>query len=305
MSWLEDACLLDDLAGALDTGAPFPPEPPSQHLDIFRAAVALHCQRPASIPGPTVAKHHRRAARQTVRIGAMAAAMVVAVASGAAASVGSDGLPLPRRVRAVADAVGLPVDSVALDDTHQHLHQLQSAVQAKDHRRAELAITRLRHDVLHLPEDERRKAEPEVETALADATTSLAEPGPGRSPANPTAGSNAPLPAAPARTATPTGGQPLKERTGAPPLATTPAPSVPDAPPPTTAMDATGGFTADLADPAGGPSQDPGMDPEAGQAAADSPNTAGAISSEEESADTGGPPSRADDEPAATSAAMP
>jgi hypothetical protein len=176
VSWREGDDLLRDLAGALSADAALPAAPPPHHLDIFRAAVALHCEPPTRPqPRPVLATRRRVAARRTARVGTIAASLVLVVASAAAAGVRTDGLPLPRPVRAVADAVGLPVDSVALDDTHQHLQQLQEALRAQDHNRASLAVTRLRRDVLHLSEEERRAAEPQVESALAIAAGALSD----------------------------------------------------------------------------------------------------------------------------------
>ncbi|MGH9008766.1 MAG: hypothetical protein ACRDYF_02850 [Acidimicrobiia bacterium] len=167
----DDAALLEDLAEALTTD-PLP-EPPRHDLELLRAAIAFHLEPPGRAK-PVPASRQRLAARRTARVGTMAASFVMLLTSAAAAAgVASDGISLPRPVRAVADAVGLPVDSVALDDTHQHLQDLRDAVRSEDHHRVERVLAKLRVDLSRLPENERRGAQPEVETAVAQAAASV------------------------------------------------------------------------------------------------------------------------------------
>jgi hypothetical protein len=168
----DDDALLRELAAAL-TAPPLPTEPPRHHLDLLKAAVAFHVE-PAGPPPRPQPPRRRLAARRTVRVGTMAASLVLAVASAAAASgITSDGLALPRPLRAVAEAVGLPVASVALDDTRQHLRALREAARSHDHPRVQRVVAELQEDISRLPEDERREAQPEVEIAVAQAAGSL------------------------------------------------------------------------------------------------------------------------------------
>ena len=93
------------------------------------------------------------------RAGSVAAGLVVFSASAAAAN---GGVPLPRPVRVVAYNVGLPVDSPALDDTHQHIEDLKEAVKANDKPKAEATVRRLEKDLTKVPADEKKKAEKKV-----------------------------------------------------------------------------------------------------------------------------------------------
>ena len=73
----------------------------------------------------------------------------------------------------MVDAVGLPVDSVALIDTQEHLRDLRDATSAHDHSRIQWAVAKLHNDMSLLGEDERRDAQPEVEIAVAGAAASI------------------------------------------------------------------------------------------------------------------------------------
>lgn len=168
----EYLALLGELASAL-SAEPVQSEPPEHHLDLMGAAVAFHFA--SAGPSHRLEPHRRRVtARRTARVGAMAASLVLAVTSAAAASgVAPDGLPLPRPLRAVADAVGLPVDSVALDDTRQHLRDLREAARSHDHPRVQRVVAKLHEDISRLREDERRQAQPEVVMAVTEAAGPL------------------------------------------------------------------------------------------------------------------------------------
>lgn len=163
--------LLPHLAEALRAGQPSASDPPAHHLVALRAAVAF--QR-AEAPGPVVALSQRRGrnTRRAATVGAVAASLLMLVSS-AAAAVGPDGLPLPRPVRAAADAVGVPVDSVALADTHHHLRALETAIRSNDHRQIGLLASKLHRDVQQFPDDERRGGQPDIDRALTQAAVNL------------------------------------------------------------------------------------------------------------------------------------
>jgi hypothetical protein len=116
----------------------------------------------------------RRIGSSAWRAGSAAAGIVLFSASAAAAS---GGVPLPRPVRVVAYTVGLPVDSPALDDTHQHIKDLNNAVRANDKPKAEATVRRLQTDLKKVPNDEQKDAAPKVEAAItAAANTGLIQP---------------------------------------------------------------------------------------------------------------------------------
>jgi hypothetical protein len=109
----------------------------------------------------------RRLGSSAWRAGSVAAGIVLFSASAAAAANG--GVPLPRPMRVVAYTVGLPVDSPALDDTHQHIKELKEAVKAKDTPKAEATVRRLRTDLAKVPADEKKEAKPKIEAAIGAA----------------------------------------------------------------------------------------------------------------------------------------
>jgi len=109
----------------------------------------------------------RRFGSSAWRAGSVAAGLVLFSASAAAAANG--GVPLPRPVRVVAYTVGLPVDSPALDDTHQHIEELKDAVKANDKPKAEATVRRLQTDLKKVPADEVKKAETKVEKVIEEA----------------------------------------------------------------------------------------------------------------------------------------
>ena len=116
----------------------------------------------------------RRVGSSAWRAGSAAAGVVLFSASAAAAS---GGVPLPRPVRVVAYTVGLPVDSPALDDTNQHIKDLDNAVKANDKPKAEATVRRLQTDLKKVPNDEKKEAAPKVEAAItAAANTGLIQP---------------------------------------------------------------------------------------------------------------------------------
>jgi hypothetical protein len=131
------------------------PEPPKSPIRPFRSG----------------GRHQlRRLGSGAWRAGSVAAGLVLASASAAAAANG--GVPLPRPVRMVAYNVGLPVDSPALDDTNQHIKELKQAVKSQDKPKAEATVRRLRTDLAKVPADEKPKAVPKVEAAIAGAINS-------------------------------------------------------------------------------------------------------------------------------------
>ena len=100
-------------------------------------------------------------------------------------------------MRVVAHAVGLPVDSPALDDAHRHLRALYDAVEDSDRRRARRSAVELRAALARVPADERPEAAEDVAEALADAVSLLgdapaAEIGGGPEPSPAAAGGQAP-----------------------------------------------------------------------------------------------------------------
>ena len=188
--------LLDQLGGVLAPPDDLALTPSAAELEALAAAVAARwpgegaapatespaaaapaAEAPAAAAGERSAAHQggdvrrlrwapsaRRVGSSAWRAGSVAAAIVLLSASAAAAANG--GVPLPRPVRVVAYTVGLPVDSPALDDTNQHIKQLQDAVKAKDKPKAEATVRRLQTDLTKVPADEKTRAVPKVEAAI-------------------------------------------------------------------------------------------------------------------------------------------
>jgi hypothetical protein len=178
--------LLDQLGGALAPPDDLALTPSAEELEALALAVS------ARWPGGAVASparaetggevrrlrwaspRTRRIGSSAWRAGSAAAGIVLFSASAAAAS---GGVPLPRPVRVVAYTVGLPVDSPALDDTHQHIKDLNNAVKANDKPKAEATVRRLQTDLKKVPNDEKKEAAPKVEAAItAAANTGLIQP---------------------------------------------------------------------------------------------------------------------------------
>lgn len=141
--------------------------PSTAELQLLHHAVA---QRFRATPPAVVRPIRRPAGRRIGRVGVAAAGIVLLSASAAAAT---GGVPLPRPVRAFAHAVGLPVDSPAVDETHHHLRALDDAVQDGDAQRARDAARRLRAAVTQVPDDERAEVQADVQQALAEAAVLL------------------------------------------------------------------------------------------------------------------------------------
>ena len=190
--WVEGGDIHDELLDRLG-GVLAPPEdlaltPSADELEMLATAVAARWPDGATAPAaaedegapggtpvlpaspvrsiPSVGRPSlRRVGSGAWRAGSVAAGLVLVSASAAAAANG--GVPLPRPVRVVAYSVGLPVDSPALDDTNQHIKDLNEAVKAQDKPKAEASVRRLRTDLTKVPADEKPKAIPKVEAAIA------------------------------------------------------------------------------------------------------------------------------------------
>jgi hypothetical protein len=192
--WADADELLDELAVALAPGPDIPAEPTAAELDRLRLAVAA---RFTSVPADqVVVPLRRRMPGRIARAGSAAAAAIVLSASAAAAT--GVGVPLPAPVRAVAYAVGLPVDSPALDQTHRHLEALNQAVDDGDRDQALDVTHQLESALARVPEDERDRAESEVGAGLAAARPLLAgrgEPASGQASDEPVPGDRAGQPA--------------------------------------------------------------------------------------------------------------
>lgn len=132
-------------------------------------AVRLPDHRPGKVVAPQASRRAPRV-RSIWRTGSAAAAIIVVSASAAAAS---GGVAMPRPVRALAYAVGLPVDSPALDDTHRHLQALDHALDEADRVEARRQVRNLQLAVDRVPDDERGDIADEVTTALAAAAPLL------------------------------------------------------------------------------------------------------------------------------------
>jgi hypothetical protein len=183
--------LLDQLGGVLAPPDDLALTPSAAELEALAAAVAARWPGGAAVPaglGPAegapaaepsgadtggevrrlrwAGPRTRRIGSSAWRAGSVAAGLVLFSASAAAAN---GGVPLPRPVRVVAYTVGLPVDSPALDDTHQHIKELKEAVKAKDTPKAEATVRRLQTDLKKVPADEKDEAIPKVEAAITEA----------------------------------------------------------------------------------------------------------------------------------------
>jgi len=197
--WVEGGDIHDELLDQLG-GVLAPPEdlaltPSAEELEALALAVAARWPDGATVPAgiaPGAAEpaadpagsgrggevrrlrwagpQARRIGSSAWRAGSVAAGLVLFSASAAAAN---GGVPLPRPVRVVAYTVGLPVDSPALDDTHQHIKELTQAVKANDTPKAERTVRRLQTDLDKVPADEKKEAKPKVEQALAQAVKEI------------------------------------------------------------------------------------------------------------------------------------
>jgi hypothetical protein len=183
--WVEGGDIHDELLDQLG-GVLAPPEdlalaPSSAEFEALAAAVAARWPDSAVAPGASHAAPVlpfrstrvplRRIGSSAWRAGSVAAGIVLFSASAAAAANG--GVPLPRPVRVVAYNVGLPVDSPALDDTNQHIKQLNDAVKAKDVPKAQATVRRLENDLTKVPKSEKPEAVPKVQAAIASAATQI------------------------------------------------------------------------------------------------------------------------------------
>ena len=201
--WVEGGDIHDELLDQLG-GVLAPPEdlalmPSPAELEMLAAAVAARWPDGAAAPaaeeadgspgrtpaspgspvrpfGPGTRRSLRRLGSGAWRAGSVAAGLVLVSASAAAAANG--GVPLPRPVRVVAYTVGLPVDSPALDDTHQHIKELKAAVKAQDKPKAEASVRRLQQDRTKVPADEKKEALPKIEKAIEQAVAAQVVPAP-------------------------------------------------------------------------------------------------------------------------------
>ena len=161
----EDTELLEALAVAL---APPAAEPTPAELAVLAHAVA---------DSRRVASPARRPSRPVRRTVVVAVVGSIVLSAGTAAAVGA-GAPLPRPLRAVADAVGLPVDSVALADARTSMADLRHALEAEDPPWVTSASDELREDLYRLSTGERDEVEP-VSTALLERAAAFLADQPG------------------------------------------------------------------------------------------------------------------------------
>ena len=201
--WVEGGDIHDELLDQLG-GVLAPPEelaltPSAAEFEALAVAVAARWPEGAVAPGddalpnsshdspePAVspirrlrsgsARPLRRLGSSAWRAGSVAAGLVVFSASAAAAANG--GVPLPRPVRVVAYNVGFPVDSPALDDTHQHIEELKDAVEANDKPKAEATARRLQNDLTKVPANEKKQAEKKVDAVMVQAAPLIQTPVP-------------------------------------------------------------------------------------------------------------------------------
>jgi hypothetical protein len=162
--WVDDDALLEELAAVLAPPDALALEPTIAEDEALRAAVAGRFPRLDWQPP--------RPRSRVWRALPLAAAGVLVPGTAAAAA----GMPLPRPVRAVAHAVGLPVDSPALYDTYRHARQLHEAVEDQDHRKARETADKLRRDLSEVPADDRKEAHEAGLPALAEAAELLEVP---------------------------------------------------------------------------------------------------------------------------------
>jgi hypothetical protein len=181
--WVDDDTLLTELASALAPPAALALEPTVAEEEALRAAVAGRFPRLDWQP------QRPRGRNRVWRALPLAAAGILVPASAAAAA----GMPIPRPVRAVAHAVGLPVDSPALYDTYRHARQLRDAVEHQDQGRARETAGKLRKDLKDVPADDRKEAHQAGLPALAQAAPLLEAPAPPPPPA-PAAPAESPIP---------------------------------------------------------------------------------------------------------------
>jgi hypothetical protein len=200
--WVEGGDIHDELLDQLG-GVLAPPEdlaltPSAEELEALAAAVALRWPDaaaapaaedaeafPGGTPAPSASPVRRlrpgkrpslrRVGSSAWRAGSVAAGIVLISGSAAAAS---GGVPLPRPVRVVAYTVGLPVDSPALDDTHQDIKELKEAVKANDKPKAEAKVRELHKDLVKVPAEEKKVAEPRVAAAIDAAKPLIESPAP-------------------------------------------------------------------------------------------------------------------------------
>jgi hypothetical protein len=213
--------LLDQLGGVLAPPDDLALTPSAAELEALALAVAARWpdqafvagEAPAVAPAPGGAGDgvvHRllRPSARTRRLGAGAwragtAAAGIVLFSASAAAAANGGVPLPRPVRVVAYTVGLPVDSPALDDTHQHIKDLNEAVKANDKPKAVATVRRLQTDLRKVPADEKKEATPKVVAAITEAVEKGAvppQPAMAPAPPAPTTTTTAPAPSTTATT---------------------------------------------------------------------------------------------------------
>ena len=203
----DDDQLLETLAAAL---APAPVEPTFAETVALRRAVAAR------------AAQHRAGVLSRLRRPVPAAALAVALAGGVAGIAAVSGAAMPRPVRTVVRAVGVPVESAALARTRHDMHELREALRSGDPNAIRPAMERLRVDTGHLSVSDRQKVDDDLTSLLARADAALTPV-----PTTSAAATSAPatttpvpaMPAAPSTTAAP-----------APPVRSAPATTTTSAP---------------------------------------------------------------------------
>ena len=165
----DDDDLLERLEDALR-----PPEAVPSEAEIE----ALHRAVAEAQSTPTV----RRVWPRRVLAGAVAAAILLVIVSGAA---------LPRPVRALANALGLPVDSVQVAEAKSAEKELLAALEGGDPERVARASARLQRRLEALDEQDRERFRRRVDPYLERARGLQAPPPgsplpPGRIPSSPT-----------------------------------------------------------------------------------------------------------------------
>jgi hypothetical protein len=158
----DDDRLLDELAAALR--APDTDPSPSEVADVL-LAVQAQPNRTVAGPGAWVRDH--------VSKPLVALIVGVGVLSGGTALALSSDATLPRPLRSVAHAVGLPVDSVALAHTRQTMSDLRSALDDGDEAAVASDAARLRAELTELSGEDRGEVAAEASELLSEADAFL------------------------------------------------------------------------------------------------------------------------------------
>jgi hypothetical protein len=167
-----------------------------QLLEALRTAFAPAPAEPA--PGAFRALHYaidsrparRRGRRPSMMRRWTVPALAVAITVGGSSAAFAAGAPLPRVVRQVAHAIGLPVDLPKPADARRHRSQLRTSLQRRDTDTVAHDAAKLRTDLNRLGPDEGKQLENGSDQLLEQADRRLAPspPSPAGSP-EPTPGS--------------------------------------------------------------------------------------------------------------------